>query len=64
LENVLDTVRAADSLGNVEQVDVSVQRLSVQEIMVVMGWRFYEQAKALTLEQLQLPPLYRLITEN
>jgi len=46
LSNVLDSVDAANNLGKVKTVDVSSQRLKTQNIMIIMGRRFYEKIKA------------------
>ena len=46
--NLHDSVKAASYLGGVKNVDVSVQRLKTQDIMVIMGRRFYERVKTWT----------------
>jgi hypothetical protein len=45
LSNLHDSVKAASYLGEVKSVDVSVLRLKTQDIMVIMGHRFYEAVK-------------------
>ncbi|MGD2093230.1 MAG: hypothetical protein PVH61_44125, partial [Candidatus Aminicenantes bacterium] len=45
LLNLHDSVKAASCLGDVRNVDVSAQRLKTQDIIVVMGSRFYEAVK-------------------
>ncbi|MGD2092416.1 MAG: hypothetical protein PVH61_39985, partial [Candidatus Aminicenantes bacterium] len=45
LLNLHDSVKAASYLGDVKNVDVSAQRLKTQDIIVVMGRRFYEAVK-------------------
>ena len=59
LANLQDTVKAASYLGEVKSVDVSAQRLKTQEIMVIMGRRFYEAVKTWT--EIQLTPILELI---
>ena len=59
LLNLHDSVKAASYLGRVKSVDVSVQRLKVQDIMVIMGRRFYEKIK--TWSENRLRPLLNLV---
>jgi len=56
LLNLHDSIKAATYLGEVESVDVSVQRLKTQDIMVIMGRRFYEAVK--TWGEVQLNPIW------
>jgi hypothetical protein len=46
LLNLHDSVKAAAYLGEVKSIDVSSQRLKTQDIMVIMGRRFYEAVNA------------------
>jgi hypothetical protein len=57
LLNLHDSAKAAAYLGEVK--NVSVQRLKVQDIMVIMGRRFYEAVK--TWGKVQLSPILELI---
>jgi hypothetical protein len=59
LLNLHDSVKAAAYLGEVKGVDVSSHRLKTQEIMVIMGRRFYEAVK--TWGEGQLTPILELI---
>jgi uncharacterized membrane protein len=59
LLNLHDSVKAAAYLGEVKSVDVSIQRLKTQDIMVIMGRRFYEAVK--TWGEVQLSPLLEFI---
>jgi hypothetical protein len=59
LLNLHDSVKAAAYLGEVKSVDVSSQRLKTQEIMVIMGRRFYEVVKSWG--EVQLLPILELI---
>jgi hypothetical protein len=59
LLNLHDSVKAASYLGEVKNVDVSVQRLKAQDIMVIMGRRFYEAVK--TWGEVQLSPILEVI---
>jgi hypothetical protein len=45
LSNLLDSIKAASYLGEVKGVDVSPQRIKTQDIMVIMGRRFYDAVK-------------------
>jgi hypothetical protein len=45
LANLLDSVAAASNLGSVKTIDVSSQRLKTQNLMIIMGRRFYEKIK-------------------
>jgi len=58
LLNLHDSIKAASYLGEVKSVDVSVQRLKTQDIMVIMGRRFYEAVK--TWGEVQLNPILEL----
>jgi hypothetical protein len=60
LVNLLDSVEAANNLGKVKSIDVSSQRLKIQNIMIIMGLRFYEKVKALGVSK--LTPFTRMIT--
>jgi hypothetical protein len=60
VSNVLDSVDAANNLGKVKTVDVSSQRLKTQNIMIIMGRRFYEKIK--TRGTSKLIPFTRMIT--
>jgi hypothetical protein len=62
LVNLLDSVEAADNLGKVKTIDVSSQRLKTQNIMIIMGRRFYEKVK--TWGASKLTPFSRIITED
>jgi hypothetical protein len=55
LLNLHDSVKASFYLGDVKNVDVSAQRLKTQDIIVVMGRRFYEAVK--TWGEVQLSPI-------
>ena len=59
LLNLHDAVKAAAYLGEVKHVDVSAPRLNIQDIMKIMGRRFYDTVK--TLSKVQLSPLLQLI---
>jgi hypothetical protein len=59
LLNLQDSVKAAAYLGEVKSVDVSAQRLKTQDIMVIMGRRFYEAVK--TWSEVQLNSILELI---
>ena len=59
LLNLHDSVKAAAYLGEVKSVDVSSQRLKTQEIMIVMGRRFYESVK--TWGEVQLNSILEII---
>jgi hypothetical protein len=59
LLNLHDSVKAAVYLGQVMSVDVSLQRLKVQDIIVIMGRRFYEAVK--TWGEAQLIPIFEFI---
>jgi hypothetical protein len=48
LLNLHDSVKAAAYLGEVKSVDISSQRLKTQDIMIIMGRRFYESVKTWT----------------
>ena len=48
LLNLNDSIKAASYWGDVKNPDVSTQRLKVQDIMVIMGRRFYERVKTWT----------------
>jgi hypothetical protein len=58
--NLLDSVDAANHLGSVKTIDVSSQRLKTQDIMIIMGRRFYEKVK--TWGASKLIPFTRMIT--
>jgi hypothetical protein len=60
LLNVLDSAAAAYNLGKVKTLDVSPQRLKTQNIMIIMGRRFYEKVK--TRGTSKLSPFTRMIT--
>jgi hypothetical protein len=59
LLNLHDSVKSAVYLGEVNSVDVSSQRLKIQDIMVIMGHRFYEAVK--TWGEVQLNPILEFI---
>jgi hypothetical protein len=59
LLNLHDSIKAAAYLGEVKRVDVSTQRLKTQEIMVIMGRRFYESVK--TWGEVQLNSILEII---
>jgi hypothetical protein len=59
LLNLHDSIKAASYLGEVKSVDVSAQRLKTQDIMVIMGRRFYEAVK--TWGEVQLNPILELL---
>jgi methionine-rich copper-binding protein CopC len=59
LLNLLDSVKAAAYLGEVKSIDVSPQRLKTQDIMIIMGRRFYEAVK--TWDEVQLNPILELL---
>ena len=59
LANLQYTVKAASYLGEVKNVEVTTQRLKTQEIMIIMGRRFYEAVKTWT--EIQLSPIIELI---
>ena len=61
LLNLHDSVIAASYLGEVKSVDVSSQRLKTQDIMIIMGRRFYEKVK--TWGEGQLIPVLESIGE-
>jgi hypothetical protein len=58
LLNLHDSVKAASYLGEVKSVDVSAQRLKTEDIIVIMGRRFYESVK--TWSEVQLSPILEL----
>jgi hypothetical protein len=60
LVNLLDSVEAADNLGSVKTIDVSSQRSKTQNVMIIMGRRFYEKIKAWGASK--LTPFTRMIT--
>jgi len=60
LVNLLDSVEAANNLGKVKTLDVSSQRLNTQNIMIIMGRRFYEKVK--TWGASKLTPFTHMIT--
>jgi hypothetical protein len=60
LVNLLDSVEAANNLGSVKTIDVSSQRLKTQDIMIIMGRRFYEKVK--TRGTSKLTPFTPMIT--
>ena len=62
LENVFDTVQAADYLGKVRTADVSSQRIKVQDIMVIMGRRLYEKINQWGVSGLN--PFIKIITSD
>jgi sporulation protein YlmC with PRC-barrel domain len=57
--NLHDSVKSAVYLGEVKNVDVSTQRLKVQDIIVIMGRRFYEAVK--TWGETRLSPILEFI---
>jgi hypothetical protein len=59
LMNLHDSVKAASYLGEVKSVGVSALRLKTQDIMVIMGRRFYEAVKTWT--EIQLSPILERI---
>ncbi|UCH96844.1 MAG: hypothetical protein JSV88_08325, partial [Candidatus Aminicenantes bacterium] len=59
LLNLHDSIKAATYLGEVKNVDVLAQRLKTQDIMVIMGRRFYEAVK--TWGEVQLNSISELI---
>ncbi len=59
LLNLHDSIKAASYLGEVENVDVSVQRLKTQDIMMIMGRRFYEAVK--TWGEIHLSPILEFL---
>jgi hypothetical protein len=59
LLNLHDSVRSASYLGEVKSVDASAQRLKTQDIMKIMGRRFYEAVK--TWGEFQLNSILKLI---
>jgi len=59
LLNLMDSVKAAAYLGEVKSIDVSLQRLKTEDIMVIMGRRFYEAVK--TWSEVQLTPILELL---
>ncbi|MGD2092609.1 MAG: CARDB domain-containing protein, partial [Candidatus Aminicenantes bacterium] len=59
LLNLHDSVKAASYLGEIKRVDVSNQRLKTQDIMIIMGRRFYESVKTWT--ENRLMPFIQLI---
>jgi hypothetical protein len=59
LSNLLDSIKAASYLGEVKGVDVLSQRLKTQDIMVILGRRFYETVK--TWGEAQLIPILELL---
>jgi hypothetical protein len=59
LLNLHDSVKAAVYLGEVKSVDISSQRLKTQDIMVIMGRRFYEAVK--TWGEVQLNSILELL---
>jgi hypothetical protein len=60
LVNLLDSAAAAANLGNVKTIDVSPQRLKTQNIMIIMGRRFYEKIEQWGASK--LTPFTRMIT--
>ncbi|MCP4150179.1 MAG: hypothetical protein GY757_20700 [bacterium] len=62
LKNLHDSIKAAHLLGQVQQADVSAQRLRVQDIMRIMGRRFYEKLKQWG--ESRLTPFSGLIAEE
>jgi hypothetical protein len=46
-------------LGEVKSVDISAQRIKVQDIMVILGRRFYDAVK--TLGEAQLSPILEFL---
>jgi hypothetical protein len=61
LLNLHDSVKAASYLAEVTSVDVSSQRLKTQDIMIIMGRRFYEAVK--TWGEVQLSPILEIIAK-
>jgi hypothetical protein len=59
LLNLHDSVKAAAYLGEVKSLDISSQRLKTQDIMIIMGRRFYEMVKTWT--ENRLMPFLQLI---
>jgi ligand-binding sensor domain-containing protein len=59
LLNLHDSIKAASYLGEVKSVDVSSQRIKTQDIMVILGRRFYEAVK--TWGEVQLSPILEII---
>ncbi len=59
LLNLHDSIKAASYLGEVKVVNVSAQRSGTQDIMVIMGRRFYEAVK--TWGEVQLNPILELL---
>jgi hypothetical protein len=59
LLNLHDSVKAASYLGEVKSVDISAQRIKTQDIMVIMGRRFYEAVK--TWGEAQLNPILEFL---
>jgi hypothetical protein len=57
---LLDSAAAASNLGSVKTIDVSPQRLKTQNIMIIMGQRFYEKIKQWGASK--LTPFTRMIT--
>ena len=62
LLNLHDAVQAASHLGNIKNIDVSMLRAKVLDIMVVMGRRFYEAVK--TWGETHLGPILNLNGES
>jgi len=61
LINLDDSVKAANYLGEVKQVEVSAQRLKTQDIMTIMGRAFYEKIKTWSINKLH--PFLNMIKE-
>ena len=61
LLNLHDSIKAASYLGEVKSVDISAQRIKVQDIMVILGRRFYETVK--TWGEAQLSPILEIIAK-
>jgi hypothetical protein len=59
LSNLFDSLKAASYLGEVKSIDISTQRLKTQDIMVILGRRFYETVK--TWGEGQLIPILELL---
>ena len=59
LLNLYDSVKAASYLGEIKSTDVSGQRLKTQDIMIIMGRRFYKAVR--TRGEMQLNPVLKFI---
>ena len=59
LSNLHDSIKAASYLGEVKSVDISSQRIKIQDIVVIMGRRFYESVKNWT--EVQLNPILEFL---